>query len=234
MDTASTLFYNRLEMARPIRGDNPRANRAWSLFIAAIDAVSSIPLERLHTRAPAPRAAPSAPTAPPAPAVPGRTALEEKARGLAVKVKAGEITHNQAVDELRQAAMPWAEPRSAVPTTMETATTEETIADLKHRLAKELYRLGLDLLTGGRIAGRPCDCFSKHALGLEAMAEELMTMDRDPVYAEITTWLRQREPEFTLAAVAQTEPSYYQGLAPTVRGFFKRLMGTESPGAMLT
>ena len=192
-------------------------------------------LEEMERQLPATQ--PAAPSSPPVEAAvteetAARSVLQTKARALAVKVKAGELTHDQAVEELRRTAQ--VAPPTAAPAAVETASTEETIADLKHRLGKELYRLELDLLTGGRIAGRPCDCFSKHALGLEAMAEELMTMDRDPVYAEITTWLRQREPEFTLAAVAQTEPSYYQGLAPTVRGFFKRLMGTESPGAMLT
>lgn len=188
----------------------------WSL-----GAISSFPLERLISYGG--RGNPT-PTAPPAPPIPDRAALEEKARALALKVKADEITHDQAVEELRQAAQ--MEPHTATPITIETASTEETIADLKRRLGKELYRLELDLLTGGRIAGRPCDCFSKHTLGLEAITEELMTMDRDPVYAETIAWLREREPEFPLAAVAQTEPSYYQGLAPTVRGFRKRVLAT--------
>lgn len=54
-------------------------------------------------------------------------------------------------------------------------TMEETIEELRHRLGKELYRMELDLISGGRIAGRPCDCLGKkHTLGLEATAEELL------------------------------------------------------------
>jgi len=182
-------------------------------------------LEEMERRLPATQ--PAAPSNPPVEAAvteenAARSVLQTKARALAVKVKAGELTHDQAVEELRRTAQ--VAPPTTAPAAVETASTEETIADLKHRLGKELYRLELDLLTGGRIAGRPCDCFAKHALGLEAITEELMTMDTNPVYAEITTWLREREPEFTLAAIAETEPSHYQGLAPAVRGFRKRVL----------
>ncbi len=263
MDRARALSYNRLEMARRILEGNPRVNRAWNIFIAVVDAVSSMPLERMvfSRRRSSQGEGPSSPAAsaesskPATRArtieqvetagpdvrepqsneetvarqrpVPARTVLEEKARTLAVKVHAGEMTHDQAVEELRQAAMP-PPAQTVAPATLKGPSTEETVADLRHRLAKELYRLELDLLTGGRIAGRPCDCFSKHAFGLEALAEELMSMDRDPVYGEVIAWLREREPEFTPAAIAQTEASYYQGLAPTVRGFRKRVLGASA------
>ena len=53
---------------------------------------------------------------------------------------------------------------SALPTTEERHRPE-----LRRRLGKELYRMELDLMGGGRIAAKPCDCLShKHTLGLEA------------------------------------------------------------------
>lgn len=41
-------------------------------------------------------------------------------------------------------------------------TTEETVAELKRRLAKEIYAFEKDLLAGGRIAGKPCDCLGEN------------------------------------------------------------------------
>jgi len=120
-------------------------------------------------------------------------------------------------------------------TTITLPTTEETVQELKRRLAKELYRMEMDLQEGARIAGGPCDCLSaKHTLGLQATAEELMSYEANPAYGKITTWLRTREPEFEPEEIAQHPPEYYQALAPEVRAFRKEVMGTESPGALLT
>lgn len=117
----------------------------------------------------------------------------------------------------------------------EMPTTAETVQELKRRLAKELYRMELDLLGGGRIASKPCDCLSeKHHLGIEATAEELMSMDRDPVYGKIIAWLNTHAPEFVVEEVAKHPPEHYQALAPEVRTFRKQLMGTEKLGALLT
>jgi hypothetical protein len=93
----------------------------------------------------------------------------------------------------------------------------------------------LDLISGGRIAGRPCDCLGKkHTLGLEATAEELMSYEKEPVYSEIITWLRTHEAEFEPTEIGKREPDYYRGLAPEVRNFRKKVMGTESLSAMLS
>lgn len=55
-------------------------------------------------------------------------------------------------------------PRPVPSTPMDMPTTAETVADLKRRLGKELYRMELDLAGGGRIAGKPCDCQPGDAL----------------------------------------------------------------------
>jgi len=108
-------------------------------------------------------------------------------------------------------------------------TTEQTVQELKRRLAKELYRMEMDLQAGARIAGRPCDCLSyaKHLSGVEATAEELMSYERNPIYGEIVLWLRAHEVEFEPQEIAKHPPDYYQTLAPEVRNFRKEVMGTE-------
>lgn len=114
-------------------------------------------------------------------------------------------------------------------------TTAETVDELKRRLGKELYRMELDLLGGGRIAGKSCDCLSaKHHLGLEATAEELIPMDSNPVYLQVISWLNGHQTEFEPEEIAKRPPEYYQGLAQDVRRFRKEVMGTEYLGAMLT
>jgi len=88
-------------------------------------------------------------------------------------------------------------------------TTAETVEELRRRLGKELYRIELDLQGGGRLGPRqlPCDCLSrKHHLGIEATAEELMSYEVNPLYAEITGWLDQHAAEFEPAEIAKRPP----------------------------
>ena len=108
---------------------------------------------------------------------------------------------------------------------VELPTTEETITALKQRLTKELYRVELDLQGGGRIAGKPCDCLSrhKHSVGIEATAEELMSYEYNPIYQEIIDWFNQHGPEFDPGEIAKHEPGYYQAMAPEIRNFRKQL-----------
>lgn len=114
-------------------------------------------------------------------------------------------------------------------------TTEETLRELRRRLGKELSDVELDLQAGARIAGKPCDCLSaKHNLRLESMAEELMSYEVNPVYGEIVQWLRSHEAEFEPAEIVKRPLQHYQALAPQVREFRKRVMGTADRGALLT
>ena len=114
-------------------------------------------------------------------------------------------------------------------------TTQETIEELRRRLGKELYQMEWDLKGGARIAGKPCDCLdSKHNLGLEAVAEELMSYERNPVYSQILSWLKSHQAKFTSEVIAQTDPDYYRGLAPEVRDFRKQVMGTGSLRALIS
>lgn len=113
-------------------------------------------------------------------------------------------------------------------------TTKETLEELKRRLGKELYRMELDLMSGGRIAGKPCDCLSaKHTFGLEATAEELMAYEKNSVYQEIIDWLKAHRHVFEPAEIANHPAEFYIGLVPEVRNFRKRVMGTDSAGVLL-
>lgn len=107
-------------------------------------------------------------------------------------------------------------------------TTRETVDELKKRLGREMYRLQLDLVAGGRIAGKPCDCLHKHTeMGLIPIVEELATMDANPVYDQILRWSDEHLPEFTIEAVSQNDPKRYRSLAPSIRNLRKELLGTE-------
>ena len=111
-------------------------------------------------------------------------------------------------------------------------TSKETRLVLKRRLAKELYRAELDLVEGLRIAGKPCDCLdSKHSLGLEAAAEELISSEPDnPAYREILVWLEQNRPKLTIEAISSGQYDHeYPKMAAEFKGFRKRIMGTTEP-----
>jgi hypothetical protein len=108
-------------------------------------------------------------------------------------------------------------------------TTAETLKELKHRLAKELYRVELDLQSGARISGKPCDCLSKakHSAGIEATAEELMSYEANPLYGKVISWVNSHATVFEPSEIAKRPPEYYQAIAPEVRAFRKEVMGTE-------
>lgn len=115
-------------------------------------------------------------------------------------------------------------------------TTEETTRELKRRLAKELYRAQLDLSAKLRIAGKPCDCLeSKHTLGLEATAEELIASEPDnAVYFEILEWLKRNRSKVTIEAISSGRyDNEYPVMAAEFREFRKRIMGTTVLTAMV-
>ncbi len=114
-------------------------------------------------------------------------------------------------------------------------TTEETVTDLKRRLAKEMYRFQLDLASGCKIAGKPCDCCDKHPLlGIESLVEELVPMDpSNGIYSECTQWIKANAEKLTVEASASgAYDKEYPYMAAAWRGFRKNLLGTESLIAM--
>ena len=131
-------------------------------------------------------------------------------------------------------------PRPAPATVQNTSislpTREETNLELKRRLARELYRAELDLAGGLRIAGKPCDCLSnKHTLGLEAMAEELISADPgNSVYSEIIQWIKNNQHKLTVEAIQSGQYAQdYPELASQFKDFRKRILGTDAFKAMV-
>lgn len=119
---------------------------------------------------------------------------------------------------------------------IEVPTTEETTAQLKRRLAKELYKLELDLAGGMRTAGKPCDCLnSKHSLLFEGVAEELIPLDpHNPIYHEILDWVNAALPKGTFEAISSGRyDAEYPLMASEMRDFRKRIMGTTLLTAMI-
>ncbi|MDD5510679.1 MAG: hypothetical protein PHI12_07715 [Dehalococcoidales bacterium] len=100
-------------------------------------------------------------------------------------------------------------------------TSDETTVALKRRLAKELYKAELDLTSGMKIAGKPCDCLDhKHGLYLEAASEELVAQDPgNPVYQEIIDWLKVNHSKLTIEAIASGK---YAGEYPVMANQFKQ------------
>ena len=127
---------------------------------------------------------------------------------------------------------PKTEPQSlSQPSTL--PTTEQTIRQLRRRLGKELYKAELDLAAGLRFDSLPCDCLDqKHSLMLEGAAEEMMSYEQNPVYGQIIDWLRLHQNEFPPEEIAKRSPEHYQAMAPEIRNFRKRVMGTEALSAM--
>jgi len=114
-------------------------------------------------------------------------------------------------------------------------TREETTAELKRRLARELYKAELDLAGGLKIAGKPCTCLSaKHTLMLEAAAEELIAEDPgNTVYSDIIQWVRDNQPKVTVEAIQSGKyEGEYPRMASQFRDFRKRVMGTVAFSAI--
>lgn len=108
-------------------------------------------------------------------------------------------------------------------------TREETAAELRRRLGRELYKAELDLAGGLKIAGKPCDCLSnKHTLLLEAAAEELVSQDpSNPVYLEIIQWIKDNGRKVTVEAIQSGKHTKeYPVMASQFKDFRKRVMGT--------
>ena len=122
------------------------------------------------------------------------------------------------------------------PPQLERPTTEETLAQLKRRLAKECYKTELDLANGLLINGKPCDCLNdKHALFFESICEELTPLDpQDPIYREILDWVKAALPKATPEAIMSGRyAAEYPLMASQMRDFRKRLTGSTSRLAMI-
>ncbi|MBA7640161.1 hypothetical protein ES703_47826 [subsurface metagenome] len=163
-------------------------------------------------------------------------ALEEFAANMTAPVVENKAPPEQkmastiATEREKAATVPSPAPQHELP------TAEETAQELKRRLGKELYRAELDLSNKLRIADKPCDCLdSKHTLGLEAAAEELIAQEPgNPVYSEIIVWIKENQPKVTIDAIVSGQyDEEYPRMAAQFKGFRKRIMGTTALTAMV-
>ena len=115
-------------------------------------------------------------------------------------------------------------------------TTEETIAYQKRELGKELLLLEKHLREGCRIpptTGEPCDCCSpKHTITIAALALETYGITGDPVYQELSKWAEGIAKKATIPEIESGKHNYGEN-AVEARGYRKKLLGSESLGALL-
>jgi len=115
-------------------------------------------------------------------------------------------------------------------------TTEETIAYQKRELGKELLLLEKHLREGCRIpptTGEPCDCCSpKHTITIAALALETYGITGDPVYQELAKWAEGIAKKATIPEIESGKHNYGEN-AVEARGYRKKLLGSESLGALL-
>jgi len=136
---------------------------------------------------------------------------------------------------------------SETPTTAETAqkavkstprysvSTEETISYQRKELSKELMLLEKHLQQKCKIAGKPCDCCEKHPTVIEALAQETLGMNGDPLFDEVAHWAIKVSPLTTEAASASGKyDKRYTELAVEARGLRKRIMGTDHNNSEVT
>lgn len=144
MDTAAGLPYNRFEMA---------ANRAWNIFIWGIDALSSMPVERMlfSRRRSSQGGGPSSPT----------TSAETPESPVAAE------TIHQATSSHPQ------------PLTRE-GTPPERIAYQEGEIWSNLWLLEGHLKQVCQGCGGDEDCCAKHSAALVALARETQSMTTDP------------------------------------------------------
>lgn len=122
-------------------------------------------------------------------------------------------------------------------TLSEQPTAEETTDVLKSDLAKELYKLELDLARGLKINGKACDCAEfKHVFKIEAVAEELVPREPDnKLYRKTIAWFHEHLPMMTKEASASgLYDDQYPHFAHDVAQFRKGVVGSLSVGALLT
>jgi hypothetical protein len=126
----------------------------------------------------------------------------------------------------------------AVSSSIALPTSDETTVELRRRLAKELYRIEMDLAAGLLIAGKPCDCLSnKHSLGIEAMCEELISQDpgNASVYQEVMGWFTKNSSKVNPAAILSgIYKAEYPHMANEFKVFRKRVMGSVGETSVQT
>ena len=200
-------------------------------FAAGLMLLSRIPLDRLLVK--------------------GRDPMEEVKHLSSLFNKAG----TSVVDPTNTAALPQkAPPNEASASAINTAetpgtspkalpnkrensgvSTAETILYQKRELSKELLLLEKHLQQSCKIAGKACDCCTKHPIAIEALAQEALGMTGDLLFTKVAEWATEIAPMTTVEASksGKYEETYSQ-LAVKARELRKKIMGTDDVEALLT
>lgn len=159
-------------------------------------------------------------------AAPATTPRELAARELLVAVSERNLSGIRAA--IQKARSFDTAPTSARVQYADRPTTAETIADLRERLTDELLQFQDDLVRSLKIAGKRCDCGTKHSQSLRAKSYELMSMDSNPVYQEIVQWVETNMSKLTAEASGsgQYDSWYSSEAVAQIRDFRKRVGGT--------
>ena len=90
-------------------------------------------------------------------------------------------------------------PRATPALTSPQASAEEIFDYQKRELYGEMWLLEAHLSNGCRIAGKLCDCCSKHTIAVRKLARETQAMEQNPLWSEIAFFAE----EIPFSAVCQ-------------------------------
>jgi hypothetical protein len=124
-----------------------------------------------------------------------------------------------------QAVKPTSLPQSS----FEVPTEEETVVELKNRLAEEIVGAESDLSHKLKINGKACTCLErKHNLQIKSLSRELMPKDpSNPLYQRVIDWFNANEPKMTAKASASGQyDEEYLKLSGQLGNFRRQLTGT--------
>ncbi|MDD5700633.1 MAG: hypothetical protein PHU23_01170 [Dehalococcoidales bacterium] len=116
----------------------------------------------------------------------------------------------------------------ADPSSTSTVTTRETVDYQNREIGKVLIQMERHAAQGMRIAGKACDCLSKHIVDLESLCEETITMVTNPnIYYRMIDWVRDITPKVSVEANESGQyRDEYPVMARQARDFRKEILGT--------
>lgn len=115
-------------------------------------------------------------------------------------------------------------PKATRALTSPQASAEEILDYQKRELYGEIWLLEGHLSNGCRIAGKLCDCCSKHALGVRKLARETQSMQQSPLWSEIASFVDEIYPKVLDSAVATgAYDTEYPEMARRLRELRKRV-----------
>jgi len=115
------------------------------------------------------------------------------------------------------------------PESTSTVSTAETVAYQNREIGKVLIQMQRHASQGFLIAGKPCDCGTKHLPDLEGLAEETLSMVSNPeIYSKVLQYVKDVGPKVTIEAITSgVYKAEYPSFSTRARELRKELMGTD-------